>query len=441
MSKRFQCVDGKLIMKDISQKLIEQMLCDRRTLHRRPELGWTEFEASSYVADRLNCLNIDFKVGGEFLDIPSVQGRSEQEVQKAIKRALAHGVPESFIERTQGYTGIVGFFDTKKPGPTIAIRADLDAVPVQESSDPSHEAVKGDYASAFPGVMHACGHDAHTSILLALAEWIVQNKEDLCGKFKFVFQPAEEGVRGGLAVANGGVLDDVDELLCFHIGSKCKLGEIGICEKGFLATTKLNVSFEGVPAHAGSNPEAGKSALLAACNAATLIAGIPRHSGGLTRVCVGKLIAGESRNVIPVHASMEIETRGETAELDKFMVENVKRIVTSSAAAFDLTAKVEIIGSAVNLETDKEISLKLQEIAEANNLAEKVTYHNDVPASEDCTWLIKRVREKGGKAGYFMFGCNNNGHHKSDFSIQDESTLPVGLKMLKQYVVARCSAE
>ena len=147
MSKRFQCVDGKLIMKDISQKLIEQMLCDRRTLHRRPELGWTEFEASSYVADRLNCLNIDFKVGGEFLDIPSVQGRSEQEVQKAIKRALAHGVPESFIERTQGYTGIVGFFDTKKPGPTIAIRADLDAVPVQESSDPSHEAVKGDYVT------------------------------------------------------------------------------------------------------------------------------------------------------------------------------------------------------------------------------------------------------------------------------------------------------
>ncbi|GAB1825101.1 MAG: peptidase dimerization domain-containing protein [Burkholderiales bacterium] len=86
-------------------------------------------------------------------------------------------------------------------------------------------------------------------------------------------------------------------------------------QKRFLATSKLNVTFEGVPAHAGSNPEAGKSALLAACNAATLISGIPRHSKGLTRVCVGKLIAGESRNVIPAHAAMKIEARGETGGL------------------------------------------------------------------------------------------------------------------------------
>ena len=219
--------------------LVEQMLNDRRHIHRRPELGWTEFETTSFVANRLKSLGINYQLGIDFLDIPSVQGRDEKSVAKAIGRALEHGVSQEFIEKTGGYTGVVGILDTNRPGPTIAIRADLDAVPVQETSAEEHEAVKGNYVSEIPGVMHACGHDAHTSILLAAAEWVVRNKEHLLGKYKFIFQPAEEGVRGGLAVANGGIFDDVDEILCFHVGSECKLGEVGICEGGYLATTKL----------------------------------------------------------------------------------------------------------------------------------------------------------------------------------------------------------
>lgn len=419
--------------------LIEQVVQDRRRIHRRPELGWTEFETTAFVADRLESLGIEYKLGIDFLDIPSVQGRDEKGVEEAVKRALGHGVSQKFIERTGGYTGLVGTVDTGRTGPTIVLRADLDAVPVQESTDAAHEAVAGGYASEIPGVMHACGHDAHTALLLAVAAWVVGHKDELCGKFKFLFQPAEEGVRGGLAAANGGVLDDADEILCFHIGSQCKLGEVGICETGFLATTKLNISFEGVPAHAGSNPEGGRSALLAACNAATLIAGIPRHSGGLTRVCVGKLEAGESRNVISAHARMEIETRGANNELDAYMVENVKRIVQASAMAFDVKVIIEKVGSAANLESDKEISEKLSKIAKGLNTVKSVDFYNAVPASEDCTWLIKKVREHGGKAGYFMFGCNHRGHHKGDFEIQDEQSLPTGFEMLRQYILERSS--
>ena len=373
----------------------------------------------------------------DFLDKASIQGRDEKDVERAIERALEHGVSQSFIEKTGGYTGISGILDTGSPGPTIAIRADLDAVPVQESSAEEHEAVKGNYVSEIPGVMHACGHDAHTSILLAVAEWAVRNKEHLVGKYKFILQPAEEGVRGGLAVANGGIFDDVDEILCFHVGSECKLGEVGICEGGYLATTKLNVSFEGAPAHAGSNPEAGKSALLAACNAATLVAGIPRHSGGLTRVCVGKLEAGESRNVIPAHARMEIETRGATSDLDAFMVDHVKRIVRGTEAAFDVKAKIEKVGSAANLETDPEVLARLAKITEQMESVEKTNFIRFVPASEDCTWLIRRVREHGGKAGYFLFGCNHHGHHRGDFSIQDEKSMPVAFEMLTKYLAER----
>ena len=371
------------------------------------------------------------------MDKASIQGRDEKDVERAIERALEHGVSQSFIEKTGGYTGISCILDTDRPGPTIAIRADLDAVPVQESSVEEHEAVKGNYVSEIPGVMHACGHDAHTSILLAVAEWAVRNKEHLVGKYKFIFQPAEEGVRGGLAVANGGIFDDVDEILCFHVGSECKLGEVGICEGGYLATTKLNVSFEGAPAHAGSNPEAGKSALLAACNAATLVAGIPRHSGGLTRVCVGKLEAGESRNVIPAHARMEIETRGATSDLDAFMVDHVKRIVRGTEAAFDVKAKIEKVGSAANLETDPEVLARLAKITEQMESVEKTNFIRFVPASEDCTWLIRRVREHGGKAGYFLFGCNHHGHHRGDFSIQDEKSMPVAFEMLTKYLAER----
>ena len=230
---------------------------DRHFLHEHAELSFEEKETTAYLVSELEKM----------------------------------GIP---VQTFPDYTGCIATIKGKKgDGPTILLRADIDALPIMEESGV-------DFASRTPGVMHACGHDAHTSILLAAAEWVVRNKEHLLGKYKFIFQPAEEGVRGGLAVANGGILDDVDEILCFHVGSECKLGEVGICEGGYLATTKLNVSFEGAPAHAGSNPEAGKSALLAACNAATLIAGIPRHSGGLTRVCVGKLEAGESRNVIPI---------------------------------------------------------------------------------------------------------------------------------------------
>ncbi len=385
----------------------------------------------------LEYLGIEYKLGVDFLDKASIQGRDEKDVERAIERALEHGVSQSFIEKTGGYTGISGILDTGRPGPTIAIRADLDAVPVQESSAEEHEAVKGNYVSEIPGVMHACGHDAHTSILLAVAEWAVRNKEHLVGKYKFIFQPAEEGVRGGLAVANGGIFDDVDEILCFHVGSECKLGEVGICEGGYLATTKLNVSFEGAPAHAGSNPEAGKSALLAACNAATLVAGIPRHSGGLTRVCVGKLEAGESRNVIPAHARMEIETRGATSDLDAFMVDHVKRIVRGTEAAFDVKAKIEKVGSAANLETDPEVLARLAKITEQMESVEKTNFIRFVPASEDCTWLIRRVREHSGKAGYFLFGCNHHGHHRGDFSIQDEKSMPVAFEMLTKYLAER----
>ena len=375
-------------VQEVAAQYGEYLIEKRRYFHQHPEVSTKEYHSSKAIKEALDEIGVSWRPCG--------------------------------LE-----TGVLVTIQGAKPGKTILLRGDMDALTVQETTG-------APYASKNEGIMHACGHDAHTSILLAVAEWAVRNKEHLVGKYKFIFQPAEEGVRGGLAVANGGIFDDVDEILCFHVGSECKLGEVG-----YLATTKLNVSFEGAPAHAGSNPEAGKSALLAACNAATLVAGIPRHSGGLTRVCVGKLEAGESRNVIPAHARMEIETRGATSDLDAFMVDHVKRIVRGTEAAFDVKAKIEKVGSAANLETDPEVLARLAKITEQMESVEKTNFIRFVPASEDCTWLIRRVREHGGKAGYFLFGCNHHGHHRGDFSIQDEKSMPVAFEMLTKYLAER----
>ena len=95
-------------MQELPLQLVTQMIADRRTIHKRPELGWTEFETTYFIAKRLEKLQIEFQLGGDFLDRASVHGRDEQEVQTAIQRALEHGVPKTFIKKTQGYTGVAG---------------------------------------------------------------------------------------------------------------------------------------------------------------------------------------------------------------------------------------------------------------------------------------------------------------------------------------------
>ena len=204
---------------------------------------------------------------------------------------------------------------------------------VTESCDASHLPAKEGFASEYPGLMHACGHDGHAAMGLALARWVMEHKDELCGTIKILFQPAEEGVRGAAAMAAAGVVDDVDNLIGAHLGTFCRQGEVGLCREGFLASSKLDVHFHGIPSHAGADPQKGRSALMAACAAAMMIQGIPRNGEGDTRVAVGTLHAGEGRNVTPVHADMELEVRGETAEVNDYMRDSVFRIVDGVAQA------------------------------------------------------------------------------------------------------------
>ena len=217
----------------------DEMVTFRRSFHSHPETGWTEFRTTSIIVNRLKELGLKVLQGTQVINPQFVMGRYPDEVEAAQKRALAEGVAQSDIDATEGFTGAMAIFDTGRPGPVSAFRFDIDALYVPETTNPDHLPNKLGFASRHPGFMHACGHDCHTAEGLALAHWLVDHKDELCGTVKLLFQPAEEGTRGALAMSESGVLDDVDNLVASHIACTPRLGEITITDPGY----NLKVTF------------------------------------------------------------------------------------------------------------------------------------------------------------------------------------------------------
>lgn len=414
-------------MSDMSSYSAEAVAI-RRKLHERPEEGWTEFETMWQVVPFLEKLGFSVQCGRQVIDPQNALGRNEKLVEEGEKRALAHGVPKSFLERLQGYTGAVATLDTGRPGPVTAFRFDMDCVLVTESHDKSHLPACEGFASERPGFMHACGHDGHTASGLALAHWLMDHKDSLCGRIKLLFQPAEEGTRGAAAMAAAGVVDDVDYFFGAHAGVFCKPGEVGIIRQGFLATTKIDIHFEGTPSHAGASPEKGRSALSAAAACTLMLEGITRHSEGATRVAVGTMNAGEGRNVTPAHAVMQIEVRGQTAAINDWMVSRVDSIVKGAAEAYEVKGNWVKRGEATTITSDKEAMDFIDKAAHINN--QTVRYFDEAGGSEDCSILIRRAQQHGAKASFFLWGCTHHGHHRPDFDIQDTQNLPHAIAML-----------
>lgn len=405
-------------------KYYEEMVRNRRELHKRPEEGWTEFETTYFVVEFLKKLGLDVSIGKANINEKEVLGRDPQIVRDGMARALKHGVPQEFLDATEGYTGAVAVLDTGRPGPTTAFRADMDCVLVRETDDPEHLPNKLGFASERPGFMHACGHDAHMSMGLAVCHWLMDNKDKLSGKVKILFQPAEEGVRGAAGMAASGILDDCDYFLSSHVAMLAKSGELATNLYGFLCTTKYDVTFNGRASHAGVSPQEGRNALAAAANATVQMLGISRHGGGMTRINIGQLVAGEGRNVIPSKAVMKLEVRGETMEINNYMSEQVTNIVEGIAKGFSVTYDMRKMGEAVDLTADQELIDILNESGREVGL--KVL---DKPlnfgGSEDATILARRVQAHGGKAAFFVWGSDRpSGHHSALFDIQEKDMAP-----------------
>ena len=215
----------------------DQLVNIRRELHKNPEEGWSEFTTTAFLVNTLRGYGYEVLLGRKVVNPDACLGRSKKVVEAGIERARKNGVSEDLLNEMQELTGCCAVLDTGRPGPVFAVRFDIDCVPVQESDSPDHLPNKLGFASHNPGFMHACGHDAHMSMGLAVAHWIMDNKDKLAGKVKIIFQPAEEGVRGAAAVAASGILDDVDYFLSSHVAMLAKSGELATDLYGFLCTT------------------------------------------------------------------------------------------------------------------------------------------------------------------------------------------------------------
>lgn len=403
----------------------DQLINIRRQLHQNPEEGWSEFTTTAFLVTTLRGYGYNVLTGRKVVAPEACLGREESVVKAGLERARRNGVSEELLSEMEELTGCVAVLDTGRPGPTLAIRFDIDCVPVTECTDDTHVPAKEGFISKNPGFMHACGHDAHMSMGLAVAHWVMDNKDKLSGKIKILFQPAEEGVRGAAGMAASGILDDCDYFLGSHVAMSAKSGEIATNLYGYLCTTKLDVTFHGKPAHAGACPQEGRNALTAAANATVQMMGISRHSGGMTRINVGQLIAGEGRNVIPSKAVMKLEVRGETGEINQYMVDQVTNICKGIAMSFGVTYEMRKMGEAVDLTADQELVNILNAAGRATPGITVVDKALNFGGSEDATILARRVQAHGGKAAFFLWGSDRpSGHHTSTFDIKESDLDP-----------------
>lgn len=412
----------------------EDMVKQRREFHSHPESGWLTFYTTSKIANILKKYGFTLKMGKQIVDKDSRLGLgTKEQIDKAIKRAklLLNDEELEYLDILEdGLTGVVGILDTNKQGPTTAFRFDIDGVDVTENKTPNHKPFKDGFNSDIDGITHACGHDGHTTIGLALAKIISENISDFKGKFVFIFQTGEEGCRGAVGMEPTGFLDGVDYLFGMHIGFQAKKSEGIICGvTKFLATSKFDVYFKGVSAHASGEPQNGANALLAGANAATQMHAITRHADGASRINVGVLRAGEGRNVIAPNAYMACETRGESTDINDFMRKKCYDIVQGVAKIHSVDYKIVQTGGTSGGDSSKFITDIVQEASLQSPFIknELIEYESEFKACEDFAHFMRKVQLDGGKSGYAMIGTNlAAGHHNECFDF-DENSLKGGL--------------
>lgn len=466
----------------------------RRLFHKYPEPGWLTFFATIFIAEHLEKAGFKVLVGREILkDEKRMDPPTEKETalweQRAVKLAIEQGIAEdkvaTWITRMDHRTGIVAILDTKREGKTKAFRFDMDALTVAESMDVDRVPVKEQFVSQYQGVCHACGHDGHMALGLTFAEYLAEQVKQkqhgnlehcvenqvkqhgrsidcvdrtsageaisngnvskfnetiadlsgsvagrICGRYMFIFQPAEEGVRGAFAFRHQWNFGKIDELYCCHIGFAPEDTFVAGA-KGFLATSKFDVTFTGKSAHAGLAPERGRNALLAAAKATMDMQVFPRPKTGITRLNVGKMEAGEARNTIPAHAKMIVETRGETGELNTYMKEQALSCIERAAKEYGVTYEVQFQGESVSAASDEALSQKVLAVAKSTGCFLDYMLTKDFGASDDGAVFMDMVEQQSGKAVYMLLGTRIRGlHHESVFDF-DESVLDKGFTLYK----------
>ena len=388
----------------IAESLEEYVRDIRRDFHKYAETAWKEIRTSSVIASELEAIGFEeILIGEDVCDLDTRMGMpSKEELEEAYHNALKTGANKEHSEiMKDGKTGVIGILRCGD-GPELAMRFDIDALPLYEYDGEDSLAKQEGFISENYGSMHACGHDGHAAIGLGVAKLIYEIKDQLNGTIKFIFQPAEEGVRGAKAIVEKGHLDKTKYFLASHITNNKGLEEYDLFpgSGGSLATTKLDAFYYGKAAHASGSPQDGNNALLSMATAILNINGIPRHSEGSTRAHVGVAAGGTGRNIIADYAKLSIETRGKTTEINEFIRDYAERILKNAGEMHNVDYEVKLMGEAYSLESDKEMIALINKSSIEMGLKPVSDLRMNLTGSEDVSYMMAKVQENGGIASF-----------------------------------------
>jgi amidohydrolase len=381
----------------------------RRDFHEHPELGNHEVRTAGIVAKHLQSLGIE------------------------VKTNIAH-------------TGVVGILRGGKPGPVVALRADMDALPVTERVNvPFASKVRTTYNGQEVGVMHACGHDSHTAILMGVAEVLSSIRKDLKGTVKFIFQPSEEGVPkgeegGAELMVKEGVLDNpkVDVIFGLHINSATEVGKITYRPGGTMAAVNsMKITVKGKSSH-GAYPWASIDPIVTSAQIINALQTIVSRNLDVTEnpgvVTIGAINGGVRTNIIPEQVELIGTIRSLSNDDEAMMIKRVKEIATKTAEAAGATAVVDIPYDTHYPVTYNDVALTAKMLPSLQRAAgtQNVELRQAVTGAEDFSFYQQKV-----PGLFFFLGGMPKGqdpktappHHTPDFYI-DESGFKLGVEAL-----------
>jgi amidohydrolase len=372
------------------EEIFDEIVKIRRDIHKHPELGLEENRTSKVIKEFLGKYNIE--------------------------------------NYTCAGTGVVGIIKGKKPGKTIGLRADMDALPIQEDTDL-------EFKSVYEGKMHACGHDAHTSILLGVGKILKEMEEELEGNVKLFFQPAEETVGGALPMIEEGCMKDpkVDYVLGLHVFPSLETGYIEVkYDKMNASTDEFTVRVKGQSGH-GAYPHNSTDAIVISGHVITgLQTMVSRNISPLDSVVftIGTIKGGTGGNIIADKVEMTGTLRTLDEEQRKKAKKKISQIVENIAKAYDGVGEVEFIEGYKALTNNDDVVKIVENKAKELLGPEKVRVgKNPSMGAEDFSYFADEA-----KGAFFSLGCGNkekniiyNGHHPK-FQI-DEECLKVGMML------------
>ncbi len=371
------------------EKNREWFIETRRELHKIPELDFQLPRTIAYVTYLLDEMKIPYKVG-------------------------------------IGKSGIVAEIEGKDKSKTIALRADMDALPILECGN-------REYRSTIAGQMHACGHDVHTAILLGVGKVLSENREELPCNIRLLFQPAEETTGGALPMIEDGCLEGVDAIFGLHVDPTIECGMIGIKYGAYSASsTDVKIEIEGTSCH-GAYPSQGIDAIVAACGIVTTLQSVVSRnidSRDSAVLSFGKIVGGEKENIIAQKVNISGTLRTLSSEIKNKVKERVKEMVESCAKGYGATGKVTFTdGYTALINHDEYIDIIKNNAL--NYLGEKSIYEKKIAnmGVEDFAYFVERV-----PGAFFNLGVGNKAKgivaplHNEKFDV-DEESLSIGVRL------------